>query len=428
MYSFKIYNLQFTIPFILLLLFSSACSAQKDDKIIQKDSISKIKEEKDSIYNFIQYDKNKIKFPENLKSFYEKLDSLKKYQNKKINIVHIGDSHIQPDILTGKIRHLILKDSILGQNMAGRGYFFPTILANAGHEPVSIETTFDGKWKGCRNLSKTRGGTPECAWGLAGMTATTDEVCATVNLRPREVEGIKHQISTVRIYYPTSDSTSFYPLLWTENGFIKPNSIFTEGFAEFILKKPAYKVSLAFSKHSENQTQFTLQGISFDNNAQKGISYHSVGVNGAEVGSFLKSPKLIAHLQTLSPDLMVISLGTNNGYKYDYNETELITDFENLLKKIQENCPNIALLLTTPADTYFQGAKNPNKNTEKMQKQLYILAEKYKVAVWDLYEIMGGLGAITKWQNANLAHSDRVHYKQKGYQLQGKLLFEALLK
>ena len=96
MYSFKIHNLQFTI---LLLLFSSACSAQKDDKIIQKDSISKIKDEKDSIYNFIQYDKNKIKFPENLKSFYEKLDSLKKYQNKKINIVHIGDSHIQPDIL-----------------------------------------------------------------------------------------------------------------------------------------------------------------------------------------------------------------------------------------------------------------------------------------------------------------------------------------
>ncbi len=416
--------------FLALLLFSSACSAQKEDKNIQKDSISEKKEliEKEIVYKFIQYDKNKIQFSANLSRFYEKLDSLKKYQNKKINIIHIGDSHIQPDILTGKIRHLILKDSILGKNRAGRGYFFPAILANAGYDPISIETTFDGKWSGCRNLSKTRIGTPACAWGLAGITATTEEICATVNMRPREVENIKHLTSTVRIYYQTSDSTSFYPLLWTENGFIKPTNIFAEGYAEFSLKKLTHKISLAFSKHSENQNHFTLQGISFDNDAQKGISYHSVGVNGAEVGSFVNSPLFIPHLQTLTPDLVIISLGTNNGYKYDYNETDFVTDFEKLLKNIQQNCPNVSILLTTPADTYFQGAKNPNKNTEKMQKQLYILAEKYKVALWDLYDIMGGLGAIAKWQNVGLAHSDKVHYKQKGYQLQGKLLFEALLK
>ena len=138
---------------LVLLSFSSACSAQKDDKNIQKDTVSE-KKEKEVIYSFIQYDKNKIQFSAHLSRFYEKLDSLKKYQNKKINIVHFGDSHIQPDILTGKIRHLILKDSILGQNQAGRGYFFPAVLANAGYDPISIETTFDGKWKGCRNLSK----------------------------------------------------------------------------------------------------------------------------------------------------------------------------------------------------------------------------------------------------------------------------------
>jgi lysophospholipase L1-like esterase len=53
---------------------------------------------------------------------------------------------------------------------------------------------------------------------------------------------------------------------------------------------------------------------------------------------------------------------------------------------------------------------------------MYRLAAKYNGAVYDLFEIMGGLGSIRKWQNADLAASDKIHLSKKGYELQADMM------
>ena len=40
---------------------------------------------------------------------------------------------------------------------------------------------------------------------------------------------------------------------------------------------------------------------------------------------------------------------------------------------------------------------------------------------------MGGYGAMGKWYAAGLSAKDRVHYSGKGYQIQGDLLYTALM-
>jgi lysophospholipase L1-like esterase len=59
---------------------------------------------------------------------------------------------------------------------------------------------------------------------------------------------------------------------------------------------------------------------------------------------------------------------------------------------------------------------------------MFRLAKKYDGAVFDLFEIMGGLGSINEWENANLAASDRVHLSKKGYELQADLMAVAFKK
>jgi len=41
---------------------------------------------------------------------------------------------------------------------------------------------------------------------------------------------------------------------------------------------------------------------------------------------------------------------------------------------------------------------------------------------------MGGEGSINNWHYYGLAHTDYLHYSRKGYEYQGKLLFNAFLK
>jgi hypothetical protein len=58
---------------------------------------------------------------------------------------------------------------------------------------------------------------------------------------------------------------------------------------------------------------------------------------------------------------------------------------------------------------------------------MYSLADKHGAAVWDLFEIMGGLGSIKSWEDAGLAKSDYIHLTRQGYYLQAELLFQAFM-
>ncbi|HEU4497482.1 MAG TPA: hypothetical protein VFR70_10560, partial [Flavobacterium sp.] len=68
---------------------------------------------------------NRIHNSRALKSFYEKLNRNRQSRSGKINIVHIGDSHIQADLMTNSIRKKLQQEFGNG----GRGFIFPYSLA-----------------------------------------------------------------------------------------------------------------------------------------------------------------------------------------------------------------------------------------------------------------------------------------------------------
>ena len=74
------------------------------------------------------------------------------------------------------------------------------------------------------------------------------------------------------------------------------------------------------------------------------------------------------------------------------------------------------------------GKKYPNKNAFEVRKVMRELAKHYNCAVWDMFEVMGGLGSIDNWVDIGLAKPDKIHFKGDGYRLIGDLMFSAMMK
>ena len=56
------------------------------------------------------------------------------------------------------------------------------------------------------------------------------------------------------------------------------------------------------------------------------------------------------------------------------------------------------------------------------------LAKKYQAAVWDMYGIMGELGACKIWKKYRLMRYDLVHFTAAGYTLKGDMFAESFVK
>jgi lysophospholipase L1-like esterase len=374
----------------------------------------------DPQYPFVKYSQNDLYTPDKqtLQTFYQALDSLRNGTRRKVNVVHIGDSHLQADIFSGKLRTLLQDSNAFGNG--GRGLVFPYPLARTNN-PWNYKVTFTGQWMGCRNIQQNQ----DCDWGLAGITAETIDSSATFSFQTHTDFG-NWPVSKVRVFYPLRDATQFSVKLEAADSSYMPVRIDSLGFVEFQLAYEVSKVTVVLYKTSPEQTHFTLQGVALENN-RAGLQYSSVGVNGAEVGSFLRNPTLEANLKALKPDLVLISLGTNDAYGKNFKPDQFFQNYGAFLQHISRAVPKASLLLTAPGDNY-RNRKYPNYGNGKATAKIFELAEQINCSVWNFYKVMGGLKSVVKWQYSGLAAKDRVHLTPKGYKLQGELLFEALMK
>ena len=121
---------------------------------------------------------------------------------------------------------------------------------------------------------------------------------------------------------------------------------------------------------------------------------------------------------------------------------QLDTFYQNIVR----HHPNAQVLFTTPADNYVRKTFYTRKKVKgkwrkkkvvryvsnPTSKQVRDLILNYcntnNVMVWDLYEAMGGEGSMRNWVKTGYAAKDHIHFSKGGYELQGKLLFDSLIK
>lgn len=375
--------------------------------------------EQEKKYSFIKYDENELFMPEEarLNTFFSKLAHLVSVGDKQINIVHVGDSHIQADFFSNRMRQMF-QSYFIGGN-GGRGFVFPYTMARTNN-PSNYKVQYTGNWQGCRNIETTK----TCLLGLAGIAVTTYDAEASFSLSSANFDNVIYDYTRIRIFYKSEDDAHKMEL---ENiGAVQVAEVNeSEGIKEWILSGATNEVEIKIKRNVADSKAFTVYGVALETE-DPGIIYHAVGVNGAQVSSFLRCELLEEQLQKLDPDLIVISLGTNDAYGNPFDETVFQANYLTLLERIKKANPGVPIILTTPGDCYK--SKRPNENNLKARESIFILAKEQDCNVWDFFTVMGGLGSMQTWKLNGLAAADRVHNTKAGYELQGNLLFDALIK
>ena len=374
-------------------------------------------------YSYIQFAQNKIIVPPDKTSllrFHEKFDSLSKFHDRQLVIYHFGGSHIQADVYSGRIRNALQNFS---SEMKGpRGWIFP-YSAVGTNNPRNYRLEYSGKWSGVRCPVKKDSAK---TLGMMGISATTKESIAYLKMYRSTDEPQPYRYTRLRVYYNLVNTN--YTIQVKELGLV--GNTFHDrlkGFTEFDFTTPLDTVNLVFSRSDADTTRpFTLYGIVLMND-EPGIIYNSIGVNGAGFESYERCQLFAEQLGEFPPDLVIISIGTNDANDKSFTTTEYARNYVRFADEIRRVNPDCAFIFTVPNDNYVR-YRYPQKNIDKCRNIIYQLAEKYGAGVWDFYTIMGGLGSSQKWYKDHLMIRDRIHFTREGYLLKGELFYDAFLK
>ncbi len=389
----------FVLSFCFLLVYMNCFSQQVEIKN----------------YSFLNLEKNNIIFygqSENMfKPLSDKFRSMIITGKQQINVLHLGDSHLQADLMSGEIRKNF--QSFLPGLQGSRGMVTP-YMRNC---PDSYKLTFSKNWHPINILSNTDNDNK----GLWAYSVYTDYSKETININVNNKNPIEYDFNSFRVYH--SDLTEGDNLKINSTN-VAYREIYNKesGYTEYILSD--YVSSIEIEIRKKSQERFYIYGFYFQNE-DAGVVYNVVGINGASAFHYSNNAKLFTkQLSTLDFDFMIISLGTNDTY-----EPSGATTFENnlnlLVYNIRNIYPNIPILLTTPTECFWHRKKiNP-----RMSQTISIIksvAEKNNCALLDLYNVLGGENSAEKLQAHYLMQKDLVHLTKEGYILVGDLIYNAL--
>ncbi|MCS7074340.1 MAG: GDSL-type esterase/lipase family protein, partial [Bacteroidia bacterium] len=367
-------------------------------------------------YSFIRYDQNYIQWNDyqSIKPFFEKLAQA---EQKKVKILHIGDSHVQADIFTQTIRKKL--QDIFGSG--GRGLIFPYSTART-HAGSGYVTWHTGKWEHSKNVNAN----PIHDLGVTGVTSRTTD--SRASFRFYFTPTIHNSVNQLlRIY--CRKGTDVFDILIRQNESEEPIILTCEdttiGYVETLLPRVSDTLVISF-RPRYGQKLFECYGVSLENPADRGILYHSVGINGAAFSSILKQNLMPQQLRELEPDLVVIDMGGNDFYIGGLIPQAYEEKLKAIVFQIQENVPKASIIISCPQDLYrrYYNVKDCAPAAEIAQK----VSIETGSAFYNYYQITGGRFSMLKWQGNGLAKYDRVHLSYDGYIQRGELFVNALLR
>jgi lysophospholipase L1-like esterase len=371
-------------------------------------------------YSFLIPENNRIQNTTNLATYFDKLYQLRQKKEGKVNIIHIGDSHIQADFLTASVRENLQRTFGNG----GRGLVFPGRVART-NEPSSIYSSSNGSWDSKRIVYVDQ----PLPIGIYPLTIRTKQPNTRLVLKINDVGDLSYRFNRLTLFFQ-KDFSSFNLAVKDSAGndlaYIGPYTFEQPNTSSIHLPTSLRHLELLTLQSHVEQTQFQLYGIHLENE-HPGIIYHALGGNGAKFKHYNAARYFAEQTSALRPELVIISLGTNEAIEHPYIDSQLINQIDELISSLKKFNPEVRFILTTPPDAFKRKTRR-NPGIESVRNKIINYADQNNHAWWDLYETGGGKHNADHWKKAGLMQSDGIHFTKAGYELQGRLLYEALIK
>ncbi len=366
-------------------------------------------------YDFVDYDANLITHVGRLDSVLKKLSKVKVQHKGRVNIIHIGDSHLQADMMTSVLRNGF--QDFFGD--LGRGLVFPYQLANT-NAPRDLTVGSNATWKSNRiGVSKADKA------GICGFGIQCAKENSSIRIKLKSTED-KTQCFNRMVFF-LGDENSSYRL--TDSGM--GSSVTLRTRSEIDTPSVVYESDSMISGFELTKTDvrengdFSCYGVSLEKKDTCGVLYHTIGVNGARFDQFLGNEVFWRQIKALKGDLFIVSFGTNEAQNPTINDAKQQAICDSFVKRVHRVAPKAVVLFTTPAGSYLRQQK-PNANVQAVSRSIAHYCDYKELAYWDLNAITDGATGAAAMKKFKLLGHDLVHYTQLGYEFQGLLLLNAL--
>lgn len=348
-----------------------------------------------------------------------------------ISIVQLGDSHIQAGHTTAPLRSAL--QASYGD--AGRGWVGWYSLYGS-NSPRDYRVSSSGFGWQRELILKPEGTHPMGVGGYVLSTRPTNSFSVGITCSEHPFRGLR----LVR-------TASSHPLTSFPLSDLRPGRFSTGAYVVDTLSWSTPYTSVTLNSGEGEETDEAVYAGCVLLSGKGGVLVQDIGINGAAYRHYALA-EYVEQLSLLEPQLLILSLGTNDSYTARFQVEAFSESLEQMLSLVKDFLPRTKILLTTPPPSFFRRASSHyvttgrhrhkhrrkvttityafNDHAAEVSEEIMRCAQKHGVAAFDLYSAMGGQVGIDSWIAEGLMATDRVHYNREGYERQGQLITSAV--
>ena len=363
--------------------------------------------------------------------FLTKMDGAAKNQ-KKLRILHYGDSQIEGDRMTAYIRQRVQEQ--FGGNGAGMIPAVNVYNTISFVQNLSSNFTRYTCFGGAKIKSKQYGimnsvgrFTPEYL-DSAERANAKDVKEAWIEIEPSKMAyGRSKHYNNVHMHYAGATRTCKIKV-YQQGELIREDSLIADGkhhIYKLDFPQNAGKIRFEFaSTISPNILGFSLEGdigVQVDNIAMRGSSGTFFGNIDQNLASKMYSD--------LNVELIIMQFGGNSVPHFkDSNSVRNFTRyFKGQLQTIRRLRPSAAIVVIGPSDMsrFEDGMYLTYPLLPYCVEQMRKASMEVEAGYYDLYSAMGGENSMPAWVAKGLAGNDYIHFSNRGASIASQLFYDA---
>lgn len=362
----------------------------------------------------------RIHFPAGDCTYFDTLYAeLDRAHDKKVRIVHYGDSQLEEDRISCVLRQQLQEQ--FGGMGVGMLALRSTLYSQTVNQRIDKQLTkylLYGPASGRRDSSN-------CYGPMAGVTLLDSTSVWSVSPFQRN-KGLRaaHYFSQMTVL--TKSNSPIHVHAQGATTTIQPNGERLQ-MTRILLKDSTSSMSATFSGYGD------VYGILLD--GKTGVNVDNIALRGCSGTMFtgIDAAQLRTYFRQTNTRLIILQFG-GNSMPYLKNDKGIDNYVGNLRRQIQylkRQAPDAVFLFIGPSDmtTKVDGHYQTYPLLSKVDKAICQMVNDEGCAYWSLFESMGGKGSMMRWANANpaLAGKDYVHFTRLGAQRAGELLTQSIM-
>lgn len=352
-----------------------------------------------------------------MQPYYQALDELAR-SSRPVRIAVFGDSFIEADIMTADLRELLQK------RYGGCGVGFVPMTSATNYFRPTVRHSFGG-WESHSVVDSSRfDGNRQ---GVSGHYFIP-------------LKGAYAELRGQKKYATLLDTCKRASIFFHNKGEVKLTARLNERETEHYdcepnghLQKIELKATIGSVRWMVERADSTVfYGMALDGNG--GVSVDNFSLRGSSGLSLRTIPaRMMNDFNRLRPyDLIVLQYGLNVATARGKNYDKYGKGMDEVLKYLKQSFPQAGILLVSVSDRGYkteEGTVRTMPGVKNLLRYQQRLAADNAIAFWNLFEAMGGDGAMERLVNAQppMANHDYTHINFRGGKHLAGLLYEALL-